>query len=198
MFAGLLWLPARSAELRCETFETGEVRAAVQRRADRLGMALVWPYVPIAPSMKAMRVASLTAQRHAGAAFVLGATRLQFCGGYSLEDPEIVMEAAAFAGIDPFEASAAMRCAGRDAAIEDAGRVLVAAGADRLPALQFGATVFCGEERLSEAAGRMSRRLPECRARLIRRVEAQIRREHMDRRGMHLRWADDRLRTPSR
>ena len=40
----------------------------------------------------------------------------------------------------------------RDAAIEAAGRKLVAAGADRLPVLTVGRRMFCGEDRLSEAA----------------------------------------------
>ena len=37
--------------------------------------------------------------RQSIAAFVLAATRLAFCGGFDLEDPEILAEAAAAAGI---------------------------------------------------------------------------------------------------
>ncbi|MGH2917062.1 MAG: hypothetical protein ACRDLS_00455, partial [Solirubrobacteraceae bacterium] len=50
------------------------------------------------------------------------------------------------------ETLAAAGDARRDGPIEDAGRLLLAAGADRLPALRIGRMLFCGEDRLSEAA----------------------------------------------
>jgi hypothetical protein len=40
----------------------------------------------------------------------------------------------------------------RDGAIEAAGRRLLAAGADRLPALRVGRSLFSGEKRVAEAA----------------------------------------------
>ena len=48
----------------------------------------------------AMRMASLAEELGCGAGFVLAATRLAFCGGYDLDDPEILAEAAAAAGLD--------------------------------------------------------------------------------------------------
>jgi 2-hydroxychromene-2-carboxylate isomerase len=99
-----------------------------------------------------MRVAALAAECGRGSAFVLAASRLAFCGGFDLDDPEILAEAAAAAGLGLDAALEAAADAGRDGPIEEAGRRLLAQGADRLPVLQVGRTLFCGEERLSEAA----------------------------------------------
>ena len=47
---------------------------------------------------------------------------------------------------------ASARDTGRDGAIEADGRRLLAAGADRLPALRVGRALYWGEDRLSDAA----------------------------------------------
>ena len=99
-----------------------------------------------------MRAAALACELGRGAAFVLAAGRLAFCGGFDLGDPEVLAEAAAAAGLPLDACLAAAGDAGRDAAIEDAGRRLVAMGADELPALRVGRRLFDGEERLPEAA----------------------------------------------
>ncbi|MDX6680818.1 MAG: hypothetical protein QOG94_857 [Solirubrobacteraceae bacterium] len=151
MFARLEWLPASSDALQCTTCLREVDRVAVTRRADLLGLPLVWPIEPPRRAIGAMRVASLAAERGLGAAFVLAASRLEYCGGYSIDDPEILAEAAAAAGIGLREMLRAAGDVSRDGPIEDAGRMLLAAGADRLPALRVGRRLFCGEERLSEA-----------------------------------------------
>ena len=151
MFAGLRWLPASSDALRCSGGIGDDERAAVALRARLLGLPLVWPADPPRRAVGAMRVASLAAERGLGAAFVLAASRLEFCGGYSIDDPEILAEAAAAAGIDLDEMLRAAGDVRRDGPIEEAGLRLLAAGADRLPVLRVGRMLFCGEERLSEA-----------------------------------------------
>jgi 2-hydroxychromene-2-carboxylate isomerase len=151
MFARLEWLPASSDALQCATYVGDADRAAVRRRADLLGLPLVWPVEPSRRAVGAMRVASLAAERGLCAAFVLAASRLEYCGGYSIDDPEILAEAAAAAGIGLREMLRAAGDVSRDGPIEDAGRMLLAAGADRLPALRIGQLLFCGEERLSDA-----------------------------------------------
>jgi 2-hydroxychromene-2-carboxylate isomerase len=151
MFARLEWLPASSDALQRSTFVGDEERAAVAQRAALLGLPLIWPVEPARRAIGAMRVASLAAERGLGAAFVLAASRLEFCGGYSIDDPEILAEAAAAAGIGLREMLCAAGDIRRDGPIEEAGRMLLASGADRLPALRVGRLLFCGEERLSEA-----------------------------------------------
>ena len=92
-----------------------------------------------------MRVASHAAECGRGAAFVLAAGRLAFCGGFDLDDPEILVEAAAAAGLGARRLPAGRAAtAGRDGAIEAAGRRLLAAGADRLPALRVGRVAVLG------------------------------------------------------
>jgi 2-hydroxychromene-2-carboxylate isomerase len=99
-----------------------------------------------------MRVASLAAQHGVGAPFALAASRLVYCGSFDIDAPEILAEAAVLAGIDARAARQAAGEAGRDGPIEEAGQLLLAAGADRLPVLRVDRTLFCGEHRLDEAA----------------------------------------------
>lgn len=152
MFAGLRWLPASSAALGSGAVPCDAERDAIVRRADALDLPLVWPAEPPSETLEAMRVASLATEQGVGAQFVLATTRLLFCGGYSIGDPEILAEAAAASGIDWHDTLRAAGEAERDGPIEEAGRRLLAAGADRLPALRVGGRLFCGEDRLGEAA----------------------------------------------
>ena len=74
-------------------------RAAAERRAAALRLPLVWPERWPGSGSGAMRVAALAAERGRAAPFVLAAGRLAFCGGYDLDDPEVLAEAAAAAGL---------------------------------------------------------------------------------------------------
>ena len=151
LFAGLEWQPACTGVL--HGVELGEegMRAASQRAA-LLGLPLMWPDEPPRAVRGAMRVAALAAELGCGAAFVLAASRLAFCGGFDIDEPDILAEAAAAAGIGLREALAAAGDVGRDGAIEQAGLALLTAGALQLPAMRVGRLLFCGEQRLHEAA----------------------------------------------
>jgi 2-hydroxychromene-2-carboxylate isomerase len=151
MFAGLRWQPA-CAGLLCGGELGEDAMHAASRRAAALGLPLTWPDEHPRPVRAAMRVAALAAEQGCAAAFVLAASRLAFCGGFDSDAPDILAEAAAAAGIGLREALAAAGDDGRAGAIEDAGRSLLAAGAVGLPALRVGPRLFCGEERLHEAA----------------------------------------------
>ena len=151
LFAGLGWQPAFTGML--HGAELGEdARRAAAARAALLGLPLTWPAAYSLRVRGAMRVASLAAERGCGAAFVLAASRLAFCGGFDIDDPEILAEAAAAAGMGLRETLEAAGDARRDGPIEQHGRGLLAAGATRLPALRVGRLLFCGEDRLQEAA----------------------------------------------
>jgi 2-hydroxychromene-2-carboxylate isomerase len=163
-FDEVAWRPASSDALRRSSLAHDDVSAAAVRRAAEeraaaLRMPLVWPdRFPVAVPA-AMRVAAHAADSGRGAAFVLAATRLAFCGGFDLDDPEILAEAAAAAGVVLDDTLYAARDAGRDGQIEGAGRALLAAGADRLPALRVGRALYWGEARVGEAlvAARIAR-----------------------------------------
>jgi 2-hydroxychromene-2-carboxylate isomerase len=155
-FDDVAWRPAstealRRASLADEPVHADAVRRAAEERAVALRLPLVWPerFPEAVPA--AMRVAAHAADCGRGAAFVLAATRLAFCGGFDLDDPEILAEAAAAAGVVLDDTLHAARDEGRDGAIEAAGRALLAAGADRLPALRVGRALYWGEERVGEA-----------------------------------------------
>jgi 2-hydroxychromene-2-carboxylate isomerase len=156
-FDSVVWTPASGSALRRGSLAgdgaaARRMRRAVEERAMALRMPLIWPdrFPDEVPA--AMRVASLASERGRGAAFALAAGRLAYCGGFDLEDPEILAEAAAAAGLALDEALAAARDVGRDGALEAAGRRMLASGADRLPALSVGRALFWGEERVGEAA----------------------------------------------
>ncbi len=128
------------------------LRAAAEERAAELRLPLVWPERFPADVRAAMRAAAYAAEQGRGGAFVLAAGRLAFCGGFDLDDPEVLAEAAAAAGV-PLEACLrAARERGRDGAMEAAGRRLLAAGADRLPVLRVGRSLVWGEARVAAAA----------------------------------------------
>ena len=151
MFAGLEWQPACTGVLHGSERSEDAIDAASQRAA-LLGLPLTWPEGHPRPTPGAMRAAALAADLGCGAAFVLAASRLAFCGGFDIDEPDILAEAAAAAGIGLREMMAAAGDLGRDGAIEEAGLALLAAGALRLPAIRIGRLLFCGEERLHEAA----------------------------------------------
>ena len=150
-FAGVRWRPVVPDVLAPEETDEG-ARRAVELRAAELRMPLVWPETWPSAGRSAMRVASLAAERGRAAPFVLAATRLAFCGGYDLDDPEALAEAAAAAGLGLEECLKAAGDLRRDGPLERAGLRLLAQGAEELPVFVIGHVVFCGERRLSEAA----------------------------------------------
>jgi 2-hydroxychromene-2-carboxylate isomerase len=150
LFDGLDWRPASADVLHGDLDD--DAPGAVADRARLLGLPLVWPEDRPYRVLRAMRVASLAVERGCGGAFVLAASRLAFCGGFDLDDPEILAEAAAAAGISLDDAFHAAGDVARDGPIEAAARMLLAAGAERLPVLKVGRTLFSGEDRLMEAA----------------------------------------------
>lgn len=156
IFDDVVWTPASTSALRCGMPDSDEeavraTRASAERRAAELRLPLIWPERHPVEVPAAMRAASYAAEHGRGAAFALAAGRLAFCGGFDLEHPEILAEAAAAAGIGIEGLLESVGELGRDGAIESAGRRLLAGGADRLPALRVGRALFCGEQRVGEA-----------------------------------------------
>jgi 2-hydroxychromene-2-carboxylate isomerase len=156
MFAGDRWRPATGDAIaggRTAPDPRDEVeRAAAERRAEALRLPLVWPEGWPGSGRGAMRVAALAAERGRAAPFVLAASRLAFCGGYELDDPEVIAEAAAAAGLALDDALRAAGEVRRDGAMERTALRLLRRGADELPAVTVGRQLFAGEGRLAEAA----------------------------------------------
>jgi 2-hydroxychromene-2-carboxylate isomerase len=156
-FDHVVWTPGSATVLRggsllADPDAEAAVRVAAAERAEALRMPLEWPEAFPNDVIAAMRVAAHATDCGRGAEFVLAAGRLAFCGGFDLDDPEILFEAAAAAGLSLDACLAAAGDRRRDGAIEAAGRRLLAAGADRLPALKVGRSLYWGEHRIAEAA----------------------------------------------
>lgn len=138
-----------------------EMTAEAQRRAHALRMPLVWPERFPSRVPTAMRVATYANEQGCGPAFAIAAGRLAFCGGFDLEDPDILAEAAAAASLDVDGALTAARDPRRDHQIGMAGRSVGHAGGTVLPALQHERRIYCGEPHitawLSQAAGAAAR-----------------------------------------
>jgi 2-hydroxychromene-2-carboxylate isomerase len=160
----VVWTPASATALRRGSSAVGEAaRAAAQERAAALRLPLVWPETWPRDVPAAMRVASYAAERGRGAAFALAAGRLAFCGGFDLDDPDSLAEAAAAAGLDLEESLRAAADRGRDGAREAAARRLLAVGADRLPALRVGRSLFWGDSQVAEAVATARLSAAACR-----------------------------------
>jgi 2-hydroxychromene-2-carboxylate isomerase len=156
-FDDVMWTASSAAALRRASLPGDDralaaLRAAAEARAVAQRVPLVWPEAWPADVPAAMRAASYAAEHGRGAAFVLAAGRLAFCGGYDLDDPEILAEAAAAAGVGLDDCLRAAGDRRRDGRIEASARRLLSAGADRLPALRVGRSLFWGERQVAEAA----------------------------------------------
>lgn len=151
LFAGVRWQPAYASVVWGGSPPVERLAADAEERAAALGAPFVWPEPFQQEVRPAMRVAALAGEMGRGAAFVLAAGRLAFCGGFDLGDPEVLAEAAAAAALPLDACLAAAGDVGRDEAMLEAGRRLREMGADELPALRVGRRLFTGESRLPEA-----------------------------------------------
>jgi len=153
------WVPAPAVALdggaRWARFEAA--REVAERRAVRL--PLVWPDNFPANTRHALRAASFAGEQGAGASFALAASRLAFCGGFDLEDPEILSVAASAAGLPIDSCLSAARDPSRDVTLWATARGLHARGMRCLPALRLGRRWLEGEHVLESAALLLARAL---------------------------------------
>jgi 2-hydroxychromene-2-carboxylate isomerase len=148
LLPSVVWQPVLEEVLQRPPLDTGRV----EDRAHALALPLVWPDQGGPAHVRpAMRVASLAVERGRAAAFVLAASRLAFCGGFELDHPEVLAEAAAAADLGLEECLRAAGDVGRDGRMEEGARRLMAQGADHLPALRVGRVLFAGEHRMGAA-----------------------------------------------
>jgi 2-hydroxychromene-2-carboxylate isomerase len=120
--------------------------------AAELRVPLVWPEGFPEDASRALRVASYAEEIGCGATFALAASRLAFCGGYELEDPAVLREAAAAADIPLKEALAAACERARDRSLNAAARALRAHGVSSLPAIRVAGQWFEGQHAVDHAS----------------------------------------------
>jgi 2-hydroxychromene-2-carboxylate isomerase len=132
-------------------------REAAARLAAAHRLPLVWPDGAGLSAPSAMRAASFATEAGAGARFALAAGRLAFCGGFELEDPETLTEAAAAAGLPLDECLQAAGDPARDGALAATGHGLQRRGVRRLPALAVGRRLIDGQDALIRSAALLRR-----------------------------------------
>src|SRR3954447_13506206 len=157
MLPGVRWRPTIADALHrgnpwADDPAGAQARAVAERRARELRLPLSWPADHARTARGAMSAAHHAAEVGRGGEFALAAARLAFCGGFDLNDPEVLAEAAAAAGIGLREALDAAGDPARDEAIAEEGERLLAAGAAELPVVRVGRLLFPGEARLSAAS----------------------------------------------
>jgi 2-hydroxychromene-2-carboxylate isomerase len=149
------WRPAMwNAAMTEEAGDDASPAEDAIQRARELRMPLVWPERFPATVPRAMRVATYAAEQGCGSTFAIAAGRLAFCGGFDIEDPDMLAEAAAASGLEVREALAAAHALDRDEQILAAGRAVWAEGGQLLPALRFEGRLYCGEPQISGALSR--------------------------------------------
>ena len=79
--------------------EQQALRARAELHAEALRVPLVWPEPFAAAGARARRAAAFACEVGGGARFALAAGRLAYCGGFDLDDPETLAEAAAASGV---------------------------------------------------------------------------------------------------
>jgi len=148
------WIPAPAVGLDGGALWTRfeAMRGLAEREARAVRLPLVWPDQFPANTRHALRAATYAAENGAGASFALAAMRLAFCGGFDLEDSEILGEAAAAAGLSVEACLSAARDSTRDLPLWATARGLHKRGVRRLPALRLGRRWLEGERVLDSVA----------------------------------------------
>lgn len=147
------WVPVAAAAVGAGTEPTATelMRERAQQRARTLRLPLVWPDRFPAGAPCALRAAAHACEVGAGSRFVLAACRLAFCGGFDLEDPETLAEAAAAAAVPLDDCLAAAGDPARDAPLRATAEGLRARGVTELPAIRVDKRWFQGEAGLVAA-----------------------------------------------
>jgi 2-hydroxychromene-2-carboxylate isomerase len=161
--APLQWQPVFARDLPgAEAFATRAgnereiLRAEVERRVRQLGLQpLRWPDPFPFDSSLAMRVATYAKSIGRAVPFAQAAFRQAFAGGHSLENPDVVLVAAAACEMHPAAVlrAAELRSVRRELAA--ATTIAEAAQINDVPALVFHGELFLGEGAVEDAAERM-------------------------------------------
>ena len=132
------------------------IRARAEMHARALGLPVIWPDRFADGGARARRAASFACELGAGAAFALAAGRLAYCGGFDLDDPETLAEAAAAAGVPLAPCLEAAGESWRDEELRELGRTLCAQGLTEPPVISVGEHWFGGITDLMAAGAQLS------------------------------------------
>ena len=145
------WVAVDGSALRDRAAGQMLVREQAESRAQALRLPLVWPDTFPASTPCALRAAAFACEIGAGPQFALAASRLAFCGGFDLEDPEALTEAAAAAGVPLDSCLDAAGERWRDDELADMADMLREHDIFELPAVTIGGRWFAGDAALQRA-----------------------------------------------
>ena len=146
IFGDVDWVPVSGAALHGERndAELARLRHQAEEQAAMLRLPLVWPESFPAASWRTQRAAAFAAEQGAGPRFAVAAGRLAFCGGFDLDDPEMLAEAAAAAALPLDACLEAAADPSRDLALTATALALSARAVRELPVLRSGGRWFAG------------------------------------------------------
>jgi 2-hydroxychromene-2-carboxylate isomerase len=151
------WIAVDGASLagQRDQAQLDDFRERAEARARTLRLPLVWPDRFPVDSKRALRAAAYACEIGVGPSFAIAASRLAFCGGFDLEDPETLLEAAAAAGVPLAECLAAAGDARRDQALTATADGLRSRGIRELPAIRVDGRWYESEPGLRAACAQM-------------------------------------------
>src|ERR1700722_16871811 len=152
------WVAVDGSALRGSESDAGNddlTRAGAERHARALRLPLIWPEPFTDGGPRARRAASFACELGAGAQFALAAGRLAYCGGFDLDDPETLAEAAAAAGVPLTPCLEAAGEAWRDDELRELGRTLWSQGVTDAPVISVGEHWFSGVAGLMAAGAQL-------------------------------------------
>jgi 2-hydroxychromene-2-carboxylate isomerase len=152
------WVAVDGSALRGSESDAGNddlTRAGAERHARALRLPLIWPEPFTDGGTRARRAASFACELGAGAQFALAAGRLAYCGGFDLDDPETLAEAAAAAGVPLTPCLEAAAETWRDDELRELGRTLWAQGVSEVPVILVGEHWFRGVAGLMTAGAQL-------------------------------------------
>jgi 2-hydroxychromene-2-carboxylate isomerase len=126
--------------------------AEVERRAREYGLPIVWPPGWPPNSLAAQRAAIFAAEQGLVREFASAAYRAAFVQGHDLADAEIVLGAAAAAGLDRDAVAEAIADPRVKLELRRATEEAIRAGVMGVPSIRVGEHVLWGDDRLEEAA----------------------------------------------
>jgi 2-hydroxychromene-2-carboxylate isomerase len=145
------WVAVDGTALRDRAADQVRLREQAEAHARALRLPLVWPDTFPASTPCALRAAAFACEVGAGPQFALAASRLAFCGGFDLEDPEALTEAAAAAGVPLDSCLDAAGERWRDEELAEMADVLREQDIFELPAVTIGGRWFAGVAALQRA-----------------------------------------------
>ena len=158
-FGRLDWIPVSGRAVHGEPSraERTLMRRRAEAQAEQLRLPLVWPDRAGAENLRALRAATFAAELGAGERFALAAGRLAFCGGFDLDDPETLAEAAAAAAVPLGACLQAAADERWDVRLDAAAELLRERHVTELPVLREGEQWFAGHTGWQVAATLMDR-----------------------------------------